>query len=380
MSSLWLTRLLPLFERESSRGDPLVLATVIRTAGPTYTKAGAQMLITRSGEYAGLLSGGCLEGDLSERASRVFDTGEARVARYDMTGPDDLLFGLGSGCEGAMDILLQRLDAAGGWQPLHGLAAAWRERRRQRLLLVVGAQEAGTSLPAGAGMFLDERGGGTVSFGAIAPEGLTVLRRIAAELGPASGTRLLSNAAPGPEVLVLEQLPAPRLLLLGAGTDAQSLARLLAFLGWSFTVVDHRPHYARAERFPEATGVFEGGAESAEQLLRQQRADPFSAAVVMSHHLRTDLTYLRVLAVSDVPYIGLLGPVSRRDRLLEELGELASRLEGRLHAPVGVDLGPGSPEAIALSIAAEIHACIAGGSLRPLGTGPLCGMRRATPA
>src|SRR6185437_16873510 len=82
-----LQRLLPLFERERARGTPLVLATVVHTAGPTYTKPGAQMLIASSGEYAGLLSGGCLEGDLSERARRVFDSGHSEIVRYDMRGP-----------------------------------------------------------------------------------------------------------------------------------------------------------------------------------------------------------------------------------------------------------------------------------------------------
>jgi xanthine/CO dehydrogenase XdhC/CoxF family maturation factor len=79
-----LQRLLPLFERDWARHLPLVLATLVRTDGSTYTKPGAHMLIAGNGEYAGLLSGGCLEG----------------------------VFGLGSGCEGTMDILLRRLDGS----------------------------------------------------------------------------------------------------------------------------------------------------------------------------------------------------------------------------------------------------------------------------
>ena len=81
---------------------------MIRTEGPSYTKPGAQMLIAQSGEYAGLLSGGCLEGDLSERAARVLRTRNCEIARYDMRGPDDVLFGIGSGCEGALRVLGER--------------------------------------------------------------------------------------------------------------------------------------------------------------------------------------------------------------------------------------------------------------------------------
>ena len=122
-----LHRLIPLFERARLSGEPLVLATVIRTGGSTYAKPGAQMLIARDGEYAGLLSGGCLEGDLREHARAVIASGEARIVSYDLRSKDDQLFGLGAGCEGAMDILLtghgprsngQGKDDSDGWQPL----------------------------------------------------------------------------------------------------------------------------------------------------------------------------------------------------------------------------------------------------------------------
>jgi xanthine/CO dehydrogenase XdhC/CoxF family maturation factor len=382
-----LQRLLPLFERERVRAEAMVLATVVHTAGPTYTKPGAQMLISGSGEYAGLLSGGCLEGDLSERAKRVLSTGTAELVRYDMHSPDDLLFGLGSGCEGAMDILLQRIDAAGGWQPLRRLAEAWTTRRPQRLLLAVrsamragpaagsmGAEETQGASPAaaldssapvaGAGIFLDDG----ESFGGLDSDAADALRRFAARLPSAQQNRLLPQALPGTDLLVLDQSAPPRLLLLGAGPDATPVAELVTFLGWSLTVVDHRSHYAQAGRFEHADSVLGGGVGALSDLL--QRSDAaFDAAIVMSHHLLTDLAYLRVLAMSaNIPYVGVLGPASRRDRLMQELGPTAAaRLRPRLRAPVGLDLGAASPEAIALSIVAEIQGFLAGdATLGPL--------------
>ena len=119
-----LHRLLPLYDRALLAHEPLVLATVIRTGGSTYAKPGAQMLIAADGEYAGLLSGGCLEGDLREHARDVAATGQARIVSYDLRSTTDQLFGLGAGCEGAMDVLLTRIDAAGGWQPLPYLIGA----------------------------------------------------------------------------------------------------------------------------------------------------------------------------------------------------------------------------------------------------------------
>src|ERR1700690_578442 len=126
--STMVSRLLPLFEQERLAARQAVLATVVHTEGPTYTKPGALMLIASSGEYAGLLSGGCLEGDLAEHGRAVLDTGAPMLVHYDMHGPDDLLFGLGSGCEGAMDILLQRLPPHAQWQPLRRLIEGWHTR------------------------------------------------------------------------------------------------------------------------------------------------------------------------------------------------------------------------------------------------------------
>ena len=85
----------------------------------------------------------------------------------------------------------------------------------------------------------------------------------------------------------------------------------------------------------------------------------------MSHHLDSDLHYLRALASSTVPYIGLLGPAARREHLLGNLGADAAKMQVRLRAPVGLDIGGRTPESIALSIIGEVHAVLAGRSGRP---------------
>lgn len=364
--SISIQRLLSLFDRSVAQRQPLVLGTVVHTTGPTYTKAGAHTLIAADGEYAGLISGGCLEGDLAEHGRTVQAQGAARLVRYDMRGPDDLLFGLGSGCEGAMEILLQRLDAADDWQPMARLVAAWRREQSETLLLVV--RSAAAALPAGAGLFPSDG----ATFGVRAPavqaadrtDGsaaqLADLRRLAAALPRQDTSRLINQALPGVDVLVVHQ-PAPvRILVLGAGSDAQPVVEFAAALGWRVTVVDHRSHFARASRFPGAAAALDGGpAALATELARAPRA-PYAAAVVMSHHLASDRAYLQALAHSEIPYLGLLGPASRCERLLTDLGADAARLRDRLHAPVGLDLGAATPEAIALSIVAEIQGTLAG--------------------
>jgi xanthine/CO dehydrogenase XdhC/CoxF family maturation factor len=145
----------------------------------------------------------------------------------------------------------------------------------------------------------------------------------------------------------------PKLLLLGAGPDAAPVVDFAARLNWKVTLVDHRPAYADASHFPSAERVVHAAPDEIPLDLSR-----FSAAVVMSHHLPSDLKYLRILSATAIPYIGLLGPAVRRERLLADLGEDADTIRGRLHAPVGLAIGGRSPESIALAIVAEIHAFV----------------------
>jgi xanthine/CO dehydrogenase XdhC/CoxF family maturation factor len=338
-----LHRLLPLFERARASLEPLVLCTVIRTGGSTYAKPGAQMLIAADGEYAGLLSGGCLEGDLREHAREVTATGKARIVSYDMRSSTDQLFGLGAGCEGAMDVLLTRVTAADRWQPLEYMAACAIQGRSCRLALV------------------------TVSGDGAIPLGHTIIgdgppSPLRAAMESAAGNSLAPLARPGVELFVVEIPPPPHLLLAGGGPDARPVAVLANFMGWKVSVADHRAAYLDAARFPPDTRLV---AVHPAELARSLRLDAFSAAIVMSHHLDSDLHYLRGLADSQVPYVGLLGPAARRERLLHDLGDHAAKLRTRLRAPVGLDIGGRSPEAIALSIVGEVHAAFAGRTGRP---------------
>jgi xanthine/CO dehydrogenase XdhC/CoxF family maturation factor len=323
-----------------SRGEPCVLATVVATAGSTYRKSGAQMLITGQAELRGLLSGGCLEVDLVERSRRVLESGRAELASYDKRGEDDLLFGIGSGCEGAMEVLLQRVGPAEAWQPLAQFADCVRAGRMESLAVIV------TGAAAGRAWWT---GGGDAPW----PEPPEV-----AAARAAGGTRLLECRAGGDALraLVLPLRLPPGLLICGAGADAVPLARFAISLGFAVTVCDHRPALAAAPRFPHCEVRCVAPPAAAPELELAQ----FRAAIVMSHHLPSDQAWLALLAQHpQVGYVGLLGPPARRARLLDALGPAADSLQRRLHAPVGLDIGARTPEAIALAIAAELHAWIA---------------------
>jgi len=330
---------------ESGRKSPLdgALATVVSTAGSTYRKPGARMLIFADGSCLGLLSGGCLEADLGLHAREVMERAAARAVEYDMRGPDDILFGIGAGCEGAMRVLIE---------PAGGIAAE-------------ALESAGRSLRAGEPACLV-----AVHEAAEPPLGTYTLDSLPAFLGDAArgvladgASRELDLVRGGARVRAFAQFlaPPPHLLVCGAGPDARPVVSAARAMGWRVTVVDHRPAYADAEQFPGARVV----RADAGALLDAVDVARCHAAVVMSHHLASDVEYLRALARARRPdYVGLLGPAARRRRIAEELGPLARELQPRLRGPVGIDIGAVVPEAIALAIVAEVHAWLAGRHVR----------------
>lgn len=320
------------------------LATIVSTAGSTYRKPGARMLIFADGSYLGLLSGGCLEADLKLHAQEVMEQAATRAVEYDMRGPDDILFGLGAGCEGAMRVLIEPVRAGG--VAAEALESAGRILRNGEATCLVAVHEA-ADLPLG-----------TYSLASLPAFLEDAARSVLVE----QASRALDLGRGHARVRAFAQFlaPPPHLLVCGAGPDARPVVSAARAMGWRVTVVDHRPAYADAEHFPGALVV----RAEARALLDTVDVSRCHAAVVMSHHMASDVEYLRAFARAGRPdYIGLLGPKARRRRITEELGPLAQELEPRLRGPVGIDIGAVIPEAIALAIIAEVHAWLAGRSV-----------------
>lgn len=344
-----LHHLLPMFERARANGSPLVLATVTATRGSTYRKAGAQLLVGPGGKFEGLLSGGCLEGDLAQRAASVLETGQPKLVSYENSGEDDLLWGLGSGCEGGMDIWLMRLDAANGWEPFATIAG--RLERHESVTYGLVLESGAPGLAAGSVAWAPAMR----SLPAGLPGHLSawIDDELATHDTPREA-RIAEFEAPRTRIFVATVVPQKELLLLGAGPDAVPVVGFAATLGWRVTLVDHRPAYADAARFPGARRVL---AARPGEIAGELDLSHFDAAVIMSHHLATDLAALAALAPTNIPYVGLLGPTARRKRLLADLDRAtAALLDGRLRSPVGLDLGGRDPASIALAIVAEVQA------------------------
>lgn len=335
-----LARVCRLFSTCRAAGTPLVLATIVRTAGSTYRKTGARALIDPNGASSGILSGGCLEADLREHAAQVLrDDRPARIV-FDTRVSDDPIWGLGLGCEGLMEVWLQPARPENEYAPLPYLQRCWDQEEHGLLATVIG----GEVLPG--------------ELGAHGCAGMTTLDPLSTRLGALSvtspGTMKVEFAGRILEVFAARVTLPPALLICGAGPDAIPVASFAVCLGWRVTVYDHRPAYALAENFPGAARVILGRPEELTERIDLSR---LGAAVIMSHHLPSDVAYLRCLARKPPGYVAALGPAARRERLLADAGtETAAIMRERLYGPAGLAIGAQSPESIALAIVAQIHA------------------------
>jgi xanthine/CO dehydrogenase XdhC/CoxF family maturation factor len=151
--------------------------------------------------------------------------------------------------------------------------------------------------------------------------------------------------------------PLISLIIIGAGNDAIPLTRIAAILGWNITIVDGRPNYASAERFPLVNKIVVAKPES---VLDSLEINEWTAFVLMTHNYNYEIAFLKELFPLHPPYIGILGPKKKLERMLDELEEngtvITERTLETIHGPVGLDIGSETAEEIALSIIAEIKA------------------------
>ncbi len=358
-----LQRLFLAYDQHRAARRPCALATVVEVIGSAYRRPGARMLVTEDGELTGAISGGCLEGDARQRARRAIFQGEPALVTYDTRDEDDPRHGLGPGCQGVVRILLEPLDFANPDNPLELLRGFARHPVPAVLATIFETDANGLKAAVGQRVLLTETG---------AVRGTPLLAAPLAEAARATLAQgqpciLTLDTDAGPVRASLEILRPPlRLVVYGAGNDAQPLVRLAASLGWHITVVDGRPNLTTTARFPEAAEVRIVPVRA----LEVATPDPLAYHVLLSHNYAYDLAALQTLLPSPAPYIGLLGPRLKAQRLLDELdafpAALVQQLRERLHSPIGLDLGSETPEEIALAIVAEIQAQHSGRQGRPL--------------
>ena len=339
------------------------VATVVDVEGSAYRRPGAKLLAPAEGDALGAVTAGCLDGPVNSLAADVRASGRATVETFDLT--DDEEWGLGLGCNGVIDLLVDPLDDS-----YDALLAALDDRESATVLTVVGSED--PEVPVGARTTVTADGDETGSDRPGLPGDALESLRKAAEEARADGTSGVATVEreTGDLVVFVDGVePAPELLLFGSQNDAKTVAKFGAESGFRVTVASSRGARADADEFPDAHRVV--GTHPTE-LAAHVRAAEQTYAVLMSHNLVDDQLALEtLLRETAVPYVGLMGPRKRFEELQDALvadGVTLSQAElDRVSTPVGLDLGDGSPTGIALSIVAEATAVAndaSGGRLR----------------
>jgi len=290
-----------------------VVAIIIETKGSTYRKTGAMMLVDQNLNYWELLSGGCLESDIVHHCKNVFSEQKDQMIDYNMRDEVDMLWGMGLGCDGEISILLKYLPANKSYYQFFSALNQLDNGISQRLLI-------------------DKSNDHSISF--------------------ESNTNQLDEK--NKNIISIDMKAPHHLLICGGAPDVVPVTAIANQIGWKTTVIDHRKDYAKKDNFPQASHV--------KLIKRSMWKDfdltKFDSVIIMSHQFQRDQAYVSRLLKTNIPYIGLLGPSKRRDKILNQCNTNFSKLQGRLFAPIGLDIGADSPETIALAIISEIQAVI----------------------
>jgi hypothetical protein len=365
-----LGRIVRAAETEIESGQTALMATLVKAYGSTYRRPGARMLLTGDGWVDGSLSGGCLEGDVIRKAWWRTENGPS-VVTYDSMNADasnsdesDDEIAWGLGCNGIVEALLERLTPETRWHLT--ILSQWLTERSVGVVATIIRRESDSgSQSVRIGQRLTLSASGEVQTDIPDPLLCQILRESAETALRESRSlwRTFPVAEGGTAEAFFEFVAPPlSLLLFGAGHDAVPLTRLAKLhLGWRVTVVDTRAARPRPERFPDADSVITCAATDTASLQALLATESPDAVVLMTHNYHDDAALIRPVLSTDTGYIGILGPRSRAERLLQEsLGASLTDFPERIYAPVGLDIGADNPEAIALAIVAEIQASSAG--------------------
>jgi xanthine dehydrogenase accessory factor len=347
-----------------------VLATVVATSGSTYRRAGAHMLSSEGDWLAGAISGGCLERDVLQKSWWHTSSGRPALVVYDAsTDDEDLRWGFGLGCNGTTSVLLERVppDGDAGVNLLGFVRNCLRTRGRGVLATVLAAQP-DSGLAVSDHICIDAAGAVVPGFAeqALAARSPVAMAAVVARAAAALAGRSTHATCAGIDLFLEVISPARSLVICGSGFDVAPLVALAQVVGWHVTVADARLSSAAVQRLCHADRLIAGAPESAADLLGRD-----AAAVVMTHNYKRDRDWLDFLLRPDlqVGYIGVLGPRQRTARLLDELPPSRRHDLGRVHGPVGLDLGAEGAQEIALAIVAEVQAFFAGRTARSLSPG-----------
>lgn len=324
--------------------DPATVVTVTNVEGNAYRRPGAKMLVDGKG-LTGSVTAGCIQNEIQDIATVVGRSGTPRLQRFDLT--DDDQWGIGLGCDGVIDLLFEPLD-----ERFAQVVDSYRSDVDGLSLTVIDG--AGRTAVVRDRLYVPD---GDLSSSEYDFEWLCgktadqigelyhAGRAATLSVPDRSGVRVFADPIHAP----------PELYIFGSGSDVHPVIEFARRAGFRVTVVPFRGGKASASEFPHADRVVSAVAP---RLTESLSFSETSYAVVMSHNLIDDQLALESLLDTPVSYIGLMGPPERFEKIRDGLaidGRYLSQSErDRIYAPVGLNLGGGAPDQIAMGIVSEL--------------------------
>ncbi|WP_394753266.1 XdhC family protein [Crenothrix sp.] len=355
------------FDKAQAQGERCALVTVVNVEGSAYRHPGARMLVTESSQSTGMISAGCLETDVIQQALRVIDTQLTELIEYDTTSTtQEMAWGLGLGCHGVVSLLIEPCTLQCSY--INALRLTFTAASNTAAIAVATVFHYS---PADLMPVADIKIGARVIINKFQEINCTVFNNRLATLIYQDADSALLEEKSGACVynwdgnsakVFIEIIPPPiTLVIFGAGYDVLPIVKLASGLGWQTDVIDVQARPASLDIFSLASKVTLARPENVHEHVRITLR---SFALLMTHNYVHDKSLLEFLLLSTSRYIGVMGPKKRTERLLDDVEKTGGFTckdtdLARIYAPVGLDIGAGSPEEIALSIIAEIRALVA---------------------
>ena len=319
------------YDEAINANQSCVLATVVHVEGSSYRRAGARMLVLENGLMIGAISGGCLEGDALKKALLTFTDKQNRLVTYDTSDEEDATVGIQLGCEGIIQVLFEYINTAESNNPIELIRQAISTRQKSVIVTLYNLKNKSAS-----------------QLGTIYNYSFDAYLQLSE-----------SNKQWPSEALIQIIEPAISLVIIGAGNDAIPLMQMATILGWEVKVVDGRQTHAKQDRFINACQVL---VSKPEKVLEQITIDHRTCFVLMTHNYQYDLQMIKALLPINLPYVGLLGPKKKYNRIVEDLQKQGinptDNQLAKIYGPTGLAIGAETSEEIASSIIAEIQAVI----------------------
>jgi xanthine dehydrogenase accessory factor len=329
----------------------VALATVVKVRGSSYRSPGARMLITDEGTWVGSISGGCLEGDALRKARLVMNDGKAVTVTYDTREESNQNLGIGLGCNGVIDVLLEPIDSSES----NNVISIFEK------LIAIKEPVAMATVFSSSGLnakkiLIDSRAQSLFE-----AEDLSLQNIIETDLKnlfdhKKSLAKQYDYKNESIEVFLELIQPSVSLIIFGGGFDARPVSQLAKSLGWNVSVTDECVAHIAPVFFPSADKL---SLCQRDFIDRDFDITPYTACVLMSHNYDYDRDVLKKLLKTETPYIGILGPRKRFDKMLVEFAEKGIEVMPedfhRIHSPIGLDIGAETPDEIAISIISEIQ-------------------------